>query len=358
MKEHTLTMENQNNLLTERLLAWYRAHARDLPWRRTCDPYRIWVSEIMLQQTRVEAVKGYYARFLNALPTIEDLASCDDDQLHKLWEGLGYYSRADNLRRAALVIMEKHGGNLPATYEELLALPGIGEYTAGAIASISYGIPVPAVDGNVMRVFSRLYNDRADIMVSATKKRYTARVVEELPKDTPGDFNQALMELGALICVPGEPHCADCPLADRCAAYEAGSAAYLPVRGEKKPRRVQKITILLTRCEDKWLLARRPEGGLLSGLWQPFLFEEELTEDEAIARLREFLPDVSVASPSSLSPSRHLFSHIEWRMMGYAVEVESVPDAVEDWFFAPVSQLDDTYAIPSAYGAYRGYCFG
>ena len=351
-------MEEQLKNLPDALLGWYHENKRALPWRRDKDPYHIWLSEIMLQQTRVEAVKGYYARFLEALPTIEALANCDDDALHKLWEGLGYYSRADNLRRAAAVLLEQYGGELPTTYEELLALPGIGEYTAGAIASISYGIPVPAVDGNVMRVFSRLYNDRADIMMGATKKRYTARVTEELPMDTPGDFNQALMELGALICVPGEPHCVDCPLADRCAAYEAGSAAYLPVRGEKKPRRVQKITILLARCEDKWLLARRPEGGLLSGLWQPFLFEEELTEDEAIARLRDFLPDVSVASPSSLSPSRHLFSHIEWQMSGWIVSLAGNPPALPEGY-AWAGEADmEKHAIPGAFKAYKPLLYG
>ena len=340
------------------LLTWFYKNRRSLPFREDPTPYHIWVSEIMLQQTRMSAVLPYYARFMEALPTPADLAQCPTDRLHKLWEGLGYYSRADNLRRAALVIMEKHGGNLPATYEELLALPGIGEYTAGAIASISYGIPVPAVDGNVMRVFSRLYNDRADIMVSATKKRYTARVVEELPKDTPGDFNQALMELGALVCVPGEPHCADCPLADRCAAYEAGSAAYLPVRGEKKPRRVQKITILLARCEDKWLLARRPEGGLLSGLWQPFLFEEELTEDEALARLREFLPGVSPGVPTPLSPSRHLFSHIEWQMSGFMVSLAGDPPELPDGYAWAGTEDMENHAIPGAFKAYKPLLYG
>ena len=342
------------------LLKWFYENRRTLPFREDPTPYHIWVSEIMLQQTRMSAVLPYYARFMEELPTPTDLAQCPTDRLHKLWEGLGYYSRADNLRRAALVIMEKYGGHLPATYEELLALPGIGEYTAGAIASISYGIPVPAVDGNVMRVFSRLYNDRADTTVSATKKRYTARVAEEIPQDAPGDFNQALMELGALICVPGEPHCADCPLADRCAAYEAGSAAYLPVRGEKKPRRVQKITILLARCEDKWLLARRPEGGLLSGLWQPFLFEEELTEEEAIARLREFLPDVSVASSAPLSPSRHLFSHIEWQMSGWILSLTTngkPPALPEGYAWAGEADMEK-YAVPGAFKAYKPLLYG
>ena len=340
------------------LLQWFYENRRTLPFREDPMPYHIWVSEIMLQQTRMSAVLPYYARFMEELPTPAHLAACSTDRLHKLWEGLGYYSRADNLRRAAIVIMEKHGGHLPSTYEELLALPGIGEYTAGAIASISYNLPVPAVDGNVMRVFSRLYNDRADIMVSATKKRYTARVVEELPQDTPGDFNQALMELGALICVPGEPHCGNCPLADRCAAYAAGSAAYLPVRGEKKPRRIQKITILLARCEDKWLLARRPEGGLLSGLWQPFLFEEELSEEDAVARLRDFLPGIAVESSTPLPPSRHLFSHIEWQMSGWILSLTGdLPPLPEGYALAGEADMEN-HAIPGAFKAYKPLLYG
>jgi A/G-specific adenine glycosylase len=195
-------------------------------------------------------------------------------------------------------------------------------------------------------------------MMGATKKRYTARVVEELPKDTPGDFNQALMELGALVCVPGEPRCADCPLSDRCAAYGAGSAAYLPVRGEKKPRRVQKITILLARCEDKWLLARRPEGGLLSGLWQPFLFEEELSEKEALARLREFLPGVSPGVPTPLSPSRHLFSHIEWQMSGFMVSLAGDPPELPDGYAWAGTEDMENHAIPGAFKAYKPLLYG
>ncbi|MBQ7334734.1 MAG: A/G-specific adenine glycosylase [Clostridia bacterium] len=340
------------------LLKWFYENRRTLPFREDPTPYHIWVSEIMLQQTRMSAVLPYYARFMEELPTPAHLAACSTDRLHKLWEGLGYYSRADNLRRAAIMIMEKHGGHLPSTYEELLALPGIGEYTAGAIASISYQIPVPAVDGNVMRVFSRLYNDRADILISETKKRYTARVVEELPEDTPGDFNQALMELGALICVPGEPHCGDCPLADRCAAYAAGSAAYLPIRGEKKPRRIRKITILLVRCGDKWLLARRPEGGLLSGLWQPFLFEEDVTEDEAISRLRDFLPGIHVEASAPLPPSRHLFSHIEWQMSGWSLSLAGdLPALPEGYAWAGEEDMEN-HAIPGAFKAYKPLLYG
>ncbi len=342
------------------LLAWFYKNRRTLPFREDPTPYHIWVSEIMLQQTRMTAVLPYYARFMEALPTPADLAACPPDRLHKLWEGLGYYSRADNLRRAAILLTEKYGGNLPATYEELLALPGIGEYTAGAIASISYGIPVPAVDGNVMRVFARLYNDRADILMSETKKRYTARVREELPEDTPGDFNQALMELGALVCVPGEPHCADCPLSDRCAAYTAGSAAHLPVRAEKKPRRVEKITVLLTHCEGKWLLMRRPEKGLLSGLWQPMLYEEELSETDTIARLRGMFPQASIHVERPLPSARHLFSHIEWQLSGWIVHLDGngpLPALPDGYAWAAAGDMAD-FAIPGAFKAYKPLLLG
>jgi A/G-specific adenine glycosylase len=341
------------------LLKWFYENRRTLPFREDPTPYHIWVSEIMLQQTRMSAVLPYYARFMDALPTPAHLAECSTDRLHKLWEGLGYYSRADNLRRAALILVEKYGGELPTTYEELLALPGIGEYTAGAIASISYGIPVPAVDGNVMRVFSRLYNDRADILISETKKRYTVRVREELPEDAPGDFNQALMELGALVCVPGEPHCADCPLADKCAAYAAGSAAYLPVRGEKKPRRIQKITVILANCEGKWLLARRPESGLLSGLWQPFLFEEELSREEAASRLGAMFPSVSLQTATPLPAARHLFSHIEWQMEGWIFTLagDGAKIALPEGFVWAGQADMEKYAIPGAFKAYKPFLY-
>ncbi len=332
------------------LLAWFYENRRSLPFRDDPTPYHIWISEIMLQQTRVEAVKGYYARFLDSLPTVSHLAACDDDTLHKLWEGLGYYSRADNLRRAAQVIVEKYSGELPCTYEELLALPGIGEYTAGAIASISMNIPVPAVDGNVLRVFTRLYNDHADITVPLTKKRITAQVCEELPDDMPGDFNQALMELGALICVPGEPKCSECPLASLCAANTAGSAASLPAKAPKKPRRVEDVTVLLIHSEAGWLLSKREEKGLLAGLWQPMILMDSPISD-AQSALESLLPGSLPLHTEELKPSKHLFSHIEWRMHGWQIEISGTPTAPVGCVWA---KSMEEYAIPNAFRAYKG----
>ena len=234
----------------------------------------MWLSEIMLQQTRVSAALPYYERFLAALPDIPALAACEEEKLHKLWEGLGYYSRVRNLQKAARIVCEQYGGQLPADYDALRALPGIGDYTAGAVASISFGIPVPAVDGNVLRVFSRLYNDPAAVTEPAVKKAFTARVMEHQPPDAPGDYNQALMELGALVCVPnGAPLCEKCPLAHLCAARAAGTALELPRKAAPKPRRLQPVTLALLESPAGFLLQQRPQKGLLAGLWQPVLWE-------------------------------------------------------------------------------------
>ena len=222
--------------LPQRLVPWYAQNKRDLPWRKSREPYRVWVSEIMLQQTRVEAVIGYYARFLTALPDVFALAAVPATDLLKLWEGLGYYSRARNLQKAAKLVCAQYGGELPADYDALRALPGIGDYTAGAIASISFGLPVPAVDGNVLRVFSRLYNDDRLITDPKVKRAFTARVMEHQPPAAPGDYNQALMELGALVCVPnGAPLCAQCPLAHLCAAHAAGQPSPCPAKRPPRP---------------------------------------------------------------------------------------------------------------------------
>jgi len=331
------------------LLAWFAENRRSLPFREDPTPYHIWISEVMLQQTRMTAVLPYYARFMRELPDPAALAAVEPDRLHKLWEGLGYYNRADNLRRAAAVIVEKYGGALPRTYDELLALPGIGAYTAGAIASISYQIPVPAVDGNVLRVFSRLYNDHADIADPVTKRRITEQVCGEMPADTPGDFNQALMELGALICVPGEPKCGECPLAALCGANAAGSAAALPAKTPKKPRRVEKITVLLIHSEAGWLLTKREEKGLLAGLWQPPIFTDAdfAGADEALYAL---LPGCRMRTAEALKPAKHLFTHIEWRLGGWRFELDGTPDAPDGFVWAKTM---DEYAIPNAFRAYK-----
>ena len=343
------------------LLDWYRHNRRDLPWRHTRDPYPVLVSEIMLQQTRAETVKPYFHRFMAALPTVEALASADEPTLLKLWEGLGYYSRVRNLQKAARAVMEYHGGVIPADFDALLKLPGVGRYTAGAVASIAYDIPVPAVDGNVLRVLARLTGDDTDILSPAAKKTAETTLAPLVPSPDAGDFTQSLIELGALVCVPGDPKCMDCPLHLLCEAKQTGRERDLPVRITKTKRRVEDRTVLVIRCADglgtsRIALRKRPAEGLLGGLYEFPCMEGHATSEEVGKHLADLGLKVTAVTP--LSTAKHLFSHIEWRMMGYAVEVESIPDAVEDWFFAPVSQLDDTYAIPSAYGAYRGYCFG
>ena len=243
-------MDNSNlSSLPGVLLPWYEANKRDLPWRSGREPYHIWLSEIMLQQTRVEAVKGYYTRFLDALPSIEALASCDDDLLHKLWEGLGYYSRVRNLKKAATVIMEQHNGTFPQQYNDILALPGIGDYTAGAIASIAFGQKTPAVDGNVLRVLSRLCNDPSPIDLPETKKKVRT-ILESIYPDEAGSFTQALMELGATLCGPNwKPRCEECPCKSICLGYQAGTAESLPVKSPKKEKRQENRTVFILSCD-------------------------------------------------------------------------------------------------------------
>ncbi len=342
------------------LLDWYRQNRRDLPWRESRDPYRVLVSEIMLQQTRAETVKPYFHRFLATLPTVEALANADEPTLLKLWEGLGYYSRVRNLQKAARAVMEKHGGVIPADFEALLKLPGVGRYTAGAVASIAFDIPVPAVDGNVLRVLARLTGDDTDILSPAAKKTAETALAPIVPADAAGDFTQSLIELGALICVPGEPKCGDCPLHLLCEAKRTGRERELPVRIAKTKRRVEERTVLVIRCAAdgeataqtaKIALRKRPPEGLLGGLYEFPCMDGHATPDEVRAHLTALGLFVGEITP--LPPAKHLFSHIEWRMIGYAVEVASAPETVEDWFFADVDEVDGVYAIPSAYGAYR-----
>ena len=327
----------------ERLLTWYRANARALPWRQTKDAYCIWISEIMLQQTRVEAVRGYYARFLEALPDVQALADVEEQRLLKLWEGLGYYSRARNLRLAAQRIVSQFGGPLPADYDALLTLPGVGEYTAGAIASIAYGIAVPAVDGNVLRVMARLRNDPSDILDAAVKRRVRETLLRTMPKDEPGAFNQALMELGATVCAPnGLPHCTDCPIFGDCLARSAGTAAALPVKRGKKARLVEEKTVFVLRAGHAVAGYRRPDSGLLASLWQLPEAAGALDADAMARRL-----DAWGARPLGawrLYERRHIFTHVEWRMHVCAVEVE-LPVLPEGWIW-----MDETvHALPTAY---------
>ena len=329
--------------MAQALLGWYEKNKRDLPWRGGQDAYRTWVSEIMLQQTRAEAVKGYFIRFVEALPSIKDLAGVDDDRLMKLWEGLGYYSRARNLKRAAQVVVREHGGALPSPPEELLKLPGIGLYTAGAIASIAYGVPVPAVDGNVLRVCARLDADFTDIALDRTKRDVSARLLRVIPQDRPGDFNQALMELGACVCLPnGLPNCGGCPLVDDCLAHAQSMTAALPVKSPKKPRRIEERQLLILRCGDRLALRRRPPKGLLAGLWE---LPEEMHIEQNL-----------IVSDEDAGTAVHIFTHIEWHMSARKITVSAAPE-VDGLVWVTQEELMRDYALPSAFAGFRDKMF-
>lgn len=335
----------------EPLVSWYRKNARELPWRENTDPYRVWVSEIMLQQTRVEAVKPYYQRFLEALPDVAALANAPEEQLMKLWEGLGYYSRARNLQKAARQIMERHSGKIPPSYELLLDLAGFGEYTAGAVASIAFGIPVPAVDGNVLRVFSRVLASDSDIMAPAVRKGYRRLLLETMPKDCPGDYNQALMELGATLCAPnGPPNCIACPLNKICRGYENGNPSAFPVKAPKKERRIEEKTMFVIISPEGILLRKRPEEGLLSGLWEFPWKDGHLSKDETAACLEEWR--IASQKVRTLRPAKHIFSHIEWRMSGVLAICEKILPP-EGMHLITWEEMETVYTVPSAFSAFQ-----
>ena len=330
--------------LPEALLPWYDTGHRKLPWRGDCDPYHIWVSEIMLQQTRVEAVKGYYARFLQALPTVADLAECDDDALHKLWEGLGYYNRVRNMKKAAQQIMNKHNGIFPQSYEQVLALPGIGAYTAGAICSIAFHKPTPAVDGNVLRVISRITDDDTPIDLPAYKNTVQQQLSEIYP-DRAGDFTQALMELGATLCGPNrQPDCENCPCKAFCLGYARKTAVNLPVKLPKKERRIEEKTVFILSRYGQYALEKRKEKGLLAGLWQLPNVPGKLESQAVLEQVEKFgLKPIEIYAQVE---RKHIFTHIEWHMRGVYVEVA---DCAGDFVWATESDTTDTLALPTAF---------
>lgn len=330
--------------LTPALLAWYREHRRQLPWRQSREPYHIWLSEIMLQQTRVEAVKGYYSRFLEALPTVEALANAEDELLHKLWEGLGYYSRVRNLKKAACRIMEHHAGRFPTDYHEILALPGIGEYTAGAICSIAFDQPKAAVDGNVLRVITRLTEDATAIDSPALKRRVREDLEAIYPKEA-GEFTQALMELGATLCGPNwKPRCEECPCRDFCAGHLHGTAEQFPVKKPKAKRREEQRTVFILSCEGRYALEKRPSKGLLAGLYQFPNCLGTLEPEQAL----EYLEKLGL-HPRELKlqlQRQHIFTHIRWEMRGYYVEV-AAPEG--DYLWLTPSEIETKAALPTAF---------
>ncbi len=331
---------------------WYRENKRDLPWRKTSDAYHIWVSEIMLQQTRVEAVKRYYERFLEELPTVKELAEVPEDRLLKLWEGLGYYNRARNMQKAAQQIMEEYGGEFPHTYDTIRSLAGIGNYTAGAVGSFAFGIPKPAVDGNVLRVLSRLHASKEDIM-KANVRSWMERAVEEvIPRGAASDFNQGLIELGAMVCAPGgEPKCDICPLAGICLARERGIQKELPVKAKAKARKIEKRTILIFRDPEKVAIRKRPSRGLLAGLYELPNVEGHLSQQEAAIYGKSIgLAPIRVRK---LGDAKHIFSHVEWHMVGYELLVDELEKKCSgDMIFAENNELETVYSIPSAFEFY------
>jgi A/G-specific adenine glycosylase len=316
--------------LASRLLAWYRASRRDLPWRRTRDPYAIWVSEVMLQQTRVETVKPYWERFLARFPTVEALAAAPVDDVLGLWSGLGYYARARALHRAAVAVAEDHGGALPATAEGLSALPGFGPYTTAAVGSIAYGLPLAVVDGNVARVLARWTCTPGDSREPAAMARWRQLAQELLPEDAPGDFNQALMELGATLCGPSaEPACLVCPVASLCRARAAGKQGEIPARRKAKERPRLRWAVALVRRGDGVLLARRPDEGLFASLWElPGVevaaepkSETSPGEREALAAALADRLGVEAAVGDLLGEAAQTLSHRELTVAVYAATV-------------------------------------
>lgn len=333
------------------LLFWYEEHARILPWRSEPTPYRVWISEIMLQQTRVEAVKPYFARFMEALPDIPALAEVEEDRLMKLWEGLGYYNRARNLQKAAREAVEQHGGELPGSYEELLKLPGIGPYTAGAIASIAFQIPVPAVDGNVLRVISRVCASREDITKQSVKTEMEKDLLRTMPKDRARDYNQTLMEIGATVCIPnGQPKCAECPLQSLCLAHRQDITNEIPVKAPKKGRRIEERTILLLEYQGKLAVNKRPAKGLLAGLYEYPNLEGKLSAEEVEALIEN--ENGKIRNIELLKSGKHIFSHVEWHMTGYRVILDKTP---ENAVFVEKQKILNEYSIPSALRVYTEY---
>ena len=366
MQQYKGTEEKEEKIMAEEislaqlyqpLTDWYGSNARVLPWRQDPTPYHVWVSEIMLQQTRVEAVRPYYARFLKELPDVAALSRCPEEKLLKLWEGLGYYNRVRNMQKAAQTVMEEYGGRLPADYEKLRSLRGIGSYTAGAVASIAFGIPVPAVDGNVLRILMRVFGDDSDIARQSVKTRTEKQLLafmQDPPMPQPGRFNQALMELGATVCLPnGAPLCDACPWNRMCRAKAENRIGELPVRTKGAKRRIEHRTVLIIRAGERVLLHRRPSRGLLAGLYEFPNVEQTLDEGEA----------AQTADRMGLTPLRirrvedakHIFSHVEWQMTGYLIQVDPGSRRPEGMIFAEPEDTAGRYPIPSAFSAYVKY---
>ena len=344
-----MTEEERIQNCISRILAWYPAVRRPLPWRGDPTPYEVWISEIMLQQTRIEAVIPYYARFLSELPDVRALAEVPEDRLLKLWEGLGYYSRARNLQKAAKRIAADFGGELPRTAAELRTLPGIGDYTAGAVASIAYGEPEPAVDGNVLRVLARALACAEDVQLPQTRRRMAELLRAAYPRgEAAGLLTEGLMELGETVCVPnGEARCADCPLAELCLARQRGEVGRYPVRTPPRPRRIEERTVLLLRAGERWAVRRREETGLLARMWEFPNRDGALTTAEAADAVRALGGDV--LSVEACGEARHVFTHVEWHMQGFTL---TLAGECGDYVWKSADEIRAQCSIPTAFRYY------
>ncbi|MBU8880598.1 A/G-specific adenine glycosylase [Bacillus sp. FJAT-29790] len=322
-------IENVNiTAFQQDLIGWFEVEQRDLPWRKDKDPYKVWVSEIMLQQTRVDTVIPYFHRFIEQFPTITALSEAEEDKVLKAWEGLGYYSRARNLQSAVKEVHEKYGGKVPDNPQEISSLKGVGPYTAGAILSIAYGIPEPAVDGNVMRVLSRILSIWEDIAKASTRKIFEEAVRKLIARDNPSFFNQALMELGALICTPTSPSCLLCPVREHCHSFHEGTQSDLPVKTKnKKHRHIRIAAAVLKNDQGKLLIHKRPEKGLLANLWEFPNIEIILPYENENVQLKEaaktlYKADVQIGE--IIGQIEHVFSHLTWNINAYKGKLHSI----------------------------------
>jgi len=327
----------------EKLLKWYQENKRDLPWRHTKDSYKIWISEVMLQQTRVEAVKIYYERFIKVLPKLEDLAEVSEDTLLKLWEGLGYYSRAKNLKKCAQTVRSLGWKELPKEENEIKKLPGIGPYTAGAILSIAYDQCTPAIDGNVIRILSRIYEDDRDFLKKSVKEEYEEKLKGFMKEEFARDFTESFIELGALVCLPnGAPKCEICPFVSICKSKKHQTMLRYPVKKEKMIRKVEEKTVYILEFEKKYVVKKRGKSGLLAGLYELPNIDKKLTKEELKDTLKE---TYRIKKITGLGEMKHIFSHIEWHMTAYVVELEKKP---KEKIYSK-EEIEEKFSLPTAF---------
>ena len=337
-------MKTKLKEIVQPIVKWYQAQEKTLPWKQDKDPYHVWISEIMLQQTRIEAVKKYYIRFMEQLPTIQDVANASEEQLLKLWEGLGYYSRVRNIKKAAIQIIQENQGKMPTNYKELLKMPGIGDYTAGAIASISYGEKVPAVDGNVLRVISRILASKENVLLPETKKDITNQLQEIMPEEA-GDFNEGLMELGEKICLPNTtPICNKCPIQKYCTACKENLTTEIPVRIKKQKRKIEKRTIFILEYKNKIAINKRPKTGILANLYEFPNILGEVTEQEIPQILKQW--NIQFKNLKMKKSAKHIFTHIEWDMIAYEIEVKNKNTI---WTWVTEQEMEKQYPLPTAF---------